>query len=522
MPFIYKPIRQFMSPNEQVIDPAENNTFSLIVNGQICTSYRFQIYDMQNNLISNASTEKTNTTMQYVIRSISIVQDTVITAASNLVNGQSIRFTTDGTLPAPLEENTIYYVGNFNIGMFNIFTSYEDAIANTNHVDITTEGIGHHSIIVEAVLYNGETLDIVLPADLLTAGNTYKWQVELFAMQLDVTDVDTSEYTLTIPNHNLVTGDTIYVFGDTLPSPLTEYTTYYVGKIDNNTIALFNYVEGARNDAGRIEITTAGTNVTVFNVAKSEQIVFDAYNMPVVTFESQTITSQSFTFKPEYVHPQGVMISNFIAYISSFEDNTLPEDSGVQENIKLEWTFDGLLSGNTYSVKFIITTKVGQVYETEWVQFPVEYSTADIGIVPEVTNNPELSSVDLGWSGIVQITGELQGNIDYLQNYGIEGNYGLELKDDTSVVFNNLNIQKGSMPPIFWWTPNSTGFTGPIMRCENTTTNEYIEIGYNGISFYRNINGIEFDNAPSTLNTDYVYFIGMTSDELLVRIIGNR
>jgi hypothetical protein len=56
MPFIYKPFRQTMSPQNEPINPAVNNIFSVAVNGQVCNGYRFRIFDMNNNLISAPST----------------------------------------------------------------------------------------------------------------------------------------------------------------------------------------------------------------------------------------------------------------------------------------------------------------------------------------------------------------------------------------------------------------------------------------------------------------------------------
>lgn len=521
MPFIYKPIRQYMQPNESTINPQTTTKFSLIIGGQTCIAYRFLVYDLQNNLISAASTNRTVTTMRYNITGINILQDMFIIASNDLYNGEEIEFFTDGTLPRPLQTGKSYYVGNVEFGRFNIFLTKQEALNGTNKIDIIDGGDGNHNISVKTPLYDGDTLEIYLSANKLSAGNTYKWQVELFANDLNVTSVDVTNNTLTIPNHNLVTGDMIYVSATTLPAPLTSYTVYYVRKIDSNTIALFLNIEGARNDAGRIDITSAGAGVVISNIAISEQIVFMAYDDPIVIFEPEIINQQSYRFKPIYNHPQGVMISNFTAYIRSEQNPELITSSGLQENIRLEYTFDGLLNGSVYDVKFVINTKANQEYSTPWVPFAVDYASPNLGLTPDIENNEASASIIMRWSGIKQIIGDPVGDMEFIDNFVVQGNTGLLITSDAYLVFSGLNIQAGSSPPMFWWNPVQDNFEGRIMRCDNTITGEYIEIGYNGTNFYRTINGITIDNAPVRIYPQFVYMIGLTLDQLIVNVIGN-
>lgn len=521
MPFIYKPIRQYMQPNESTINPKTTTKFSSIVGGQICIAYRFLVYDLQNNLISSASTEKTATTVRYNITNINVLQDMFIISSNDLNNGEEVEFHTDGTLPHPLQINKSYYIGNVEFGRFNVFLTQEDALSGTNKVDITDSGDGNHSISVKTPLYDGDTLEIYLEPNKLDAGNTYKWQVELFANDLNVTSVDTENNTFTIPNHNLVTGDMIYVSAGTLPNPITAYTVYYVRKIDSNTIALFSNIEGSRNDAGRLDITDAGTDVVVSNIAVSEQIIFLAYDDPTVIFEPETITQQSYKFKPIYSHPQGVMISNFTAYIRSEQNPELVTSSGLQENIRLEYTFDGLLNGGIYDVKFVINTKVNQTYSTPWIPFKVDYASPNLGLTPDIINDESSSSIIMRWSGIKQIIGDPVGDTEFVDNFVVPGNTGLLISPDAYLVFSGLNINAGSSPPMFWWNPVSENFEGRIMRCDNTITGEYIEVGYNGTNFYRIINGITIDNAPVKIYPQFLYMIGLTLDQLIVNVIGN-
>ena len=232
-----------MEPNEKPIVPSVENNFSLVVDGQICIGYRYQVYTMDNKLVTAASTGRLD---------------------------------------------------------------------------------------LEAALYSDETLVHTVAKDLFAAGNTYKWQMDLYAVDLTVTSVDTTANTLKVVNHNLLTGDTVYVASDdTLPGGLTAFTKYYIRKVDKDTIALFSYIEGARNDSGRISLTSTGAgSIVVSNIVQSEQAVFGVYDMPEVVFESEEIHSPAFTFKPTYTHPQDIMVNHWEAIITT-EDRADSESSGL-------------------------------------------------------------------------------------------------------------------------------------------------------------------------------------------------
>lgn len=546
MAIIYKPIKQYMQPNEITVNPKKNTKMSLIIGGQICTAYRLLIYDLQNNLIKDVSTDKLSTEVKYGINHIDLSGNFMTIASNNIKNGDSVRFVTSDILPRPLEPNRYYYIGNVRLGKFNIFDSKSNALNNVSPINILDTGEGSHSLAITEPLYDGDILEIFVEKNKLIAGNTYKWQVELFANELKINNVNVSTNTINITNHNFETGDMVYLFGDSLPEPLKAYTKYFVRKIDLNNIALFDNVEGARNDAGRIEITTTGDGNKIANVAISEQSVFSVYDDPVVTFQSETILEQSHTFKPKYVHPQGVMISSFTAYIklndishgfeplngyldidindvktvkSSIGKNII--SSGLQESSKLEYTFDGLLSGNVYDVKFIINTKVNQTYSTPWVSFKVNYSSSDIGIVPEATNNEKSSAIEIKWSGIKQNSGIVNGQTEFIENFVIENNYGLLLKANSTLKFNNLQISPTGSTPLFWWNPKSDNFYGKIFRCDNSKTGNFIEVGYTGSNFYLTIDDTTVNYPYTKIHSNFVYMIGIVKNQLVVNVIGN-
>ncbi len=69
----------------------------------------------------------------------------IITISKSFTVGMAVKFTTTGTLPAPLAAGTTYYVSYVSGSSIKVATTLANAIAGTN-VDITDTGTGTHSI----------------------------------------------------------------------------------------------------------------------------------------------------------------------------------------------------------------------------------------------------------------------------------------------------------------------------------------------------------------------------------------
>ena len=71
------------------------------------------------------------------------------------VVGSSITLSTDTTLPAELDDTTVYYVGSIVGDAFSLYPTEQDAIDETNVVTFTDDGTGTHTTTSDA---NQETI----------------------------------------------------------------------------------------------------------------------------------------------------------------------------------------------------------------------------------------------------------------------------------------------------------------------------------------------------------------------------
>lgn len=433
MPRIYKPLKQLIYPNDDILSPAEKNIFSAVINGQTCIAYRVSFFDMNNNQITTIPNERIN---------------------------------------------------------------------------------------LSATKYNGEKIEYELSQNLLSAGNEYKWSIDLYGN--DVSGVITKGI-VTSQNHNFDTGDVVYIStsstNSAIPSALSsvfsKYKPYYVSKLTKDTFTLHEYLEGARNAAGNLggDITSP-VSINISSVGISEQCVFKAYSKPSASLSSTTITSQSYTFTPEYSQAEGLIINSYeFVYYSDF--NTTPISSGEIFSSNVKYTLDGLLSGYTYYVKFILTNTIGQKTEMDYTSFPVLYNTSSLGVVPTVSNNSENSCIDVSWGDIVQLTGSLNsGAATYVDNYKAVGNKALKLSANQNLTYSGIQCRYGGSLPMFNWEPLSDDWSGDIFKISNSQTGEYTTLKYENDSFILVENGVSKILLTKQLGRNSSYYIGIANNEM--------
>lgn len=419
--FIYKPIRQYMSPQNITINPSEENTFSLIIDGKQCAAYRFSIYDFANNRKVPPSGDRVS---------------------------------------------------------------------------------------LSPILYNGDTLEITVDENVLTAGESYKWMVELYANDLAVTNVATSTGTLTIANHNLNTGDMVYIQSTgSLPTGYTSFTQYYIRKYTANTLGLYPTYEGAKSDTDgndAIKPSTVGSGtITISNVAISEQCPFYTYSTPTLTLNPTTITAQEYEFVPTYTHAQNIFVNSFVADLYN-EDDVLINSSGTVYSSNIKYSFDGLLSGTKVKIKFSAINTMGQECTTGLVEYTVNYVQPTINIKPITYNNYSNGFISINWEAILSTFGTSVGTFQYMSGGGIH------LDNGSYVTFSELLIQLENTETVLW-KPDNINFVGDIFEIFDSETNDYVKFGYSGTKFYRNQNGNIYPNYCQSLTNNSSYLLGMTS-----------
>jgi hypothetical protein len=145
-----------------------------------------------------------------------------------LTEGATGRFETTGTLPVPLVTGTDYKVA---IDTDTGYVSFKDT--GGHPVTLLTIGEGLHNFVI------AKTFNVSLGTNVTCALNEY---------------TDGDAVTLTT--------------SDTIPAPLTTGTTYYLRRIDDNSVEIYDteaHAKDTSSTTGRIEPTSRGEGIHYFN-----------------------------------------------------------------------------------------------------------------------------------------------------------------------------------------------------------------------------------------------------------------
>jgi hypothetical protein len=392
--------------------------------------------------------------------------------------------------------------------------AYRYRVFDVNNNLVVTPSTGR--VDLGATVFNGATVTETVTAGGLIAGNEYRYQFDAYGNDLTVSSIDLGTDILTVANHNLNSGDIVYIQSTaTLPTGTSAFTIYYIGRISANELALYETYEAAKIDGTKVNITGAGSGtITISNIAISPQVKFFANSTPSLVLTGGTLTEQSEEFVPVYTQAESILVISFNAYLYDSNGN-LEDESGEIFSSDVRYTFTGLRSGFSYKVQFTTTNARSQTSDTGLVDFDVTYAAPSIGIQPSVTNQENRSSVLLEWDDIVQIVGSITGSSSYVPDFMSTGNTALNITSGSLLEFTGLVIDNDQTLAFIWY-PDTTGYSGDIVKLENTTSGDYLTVAYDGSKFYRDINGVIFNEPPQALVANQVYLIAITSQKLFI------
>lgn len=239
--------------------------------GTQLANYTVNISDKSGTIVSNSSGSTTTISLKntnFVPADVNTGTDVITIASHGFTNGQPVTFVSSTTLPGGITANTEYFIANATLNTFQLSLSSSNVIA----IDLTTQGVGTHTIRLSHQLNSGRRITITGSNSVPSIDNSY------------TISVSTSPYQFTIPVNITIPGTSgSYVTQNTNVLDIQACYNAIISKLNIDAGAIFN------NYTSISSSTPLEALITSVNTFTQEVAVSPALNFlvgPITVFKA--------------------------------------------------------------------------------------------------------------------------------------------------------------------------------------------------------------------------------------------
>lgn len=409
-----------------------------------------------------------------------------------------------------------YELNSARLNLYRQNTSGKWVTINNDWYDFTLGGTKYNGDVVSSEFNLTNMLDYY--------GSNLGWRLEVYGYELTCNQDTQTPDDNSFPYNasGIETGDAFSFNIDGVR------TLYYINIFSGNRMRFYT----------NREATLQNSNLNVVPYNKVSGKIGKAYGVsPLVPLVliippllklnvPSPITVPNYEFVPTWQYfgaTQTIVIKHWKATLYNDSGKEI-DTSGDVYNGNLKYTFQTLLlSDNNYKVKYEVYDNNGYYYSTGLVDVKVFYETATSNFVPTLEVDCYDTSMEVDWSGAHNVRGVLsKGEPEYLDDYIVDGNYGLRLPKDVSLTY-DVDMPQNQMPT-FVWEPGSVNYDGEIVRFTSDT--QELIVSYNNstktLYYTLNIKGTSY-SYRSNISTEFslkdkgTYLIGFYGNNGYIR-----
>lgn len=349
---------------------------------------------------------------------------------------------------------------------------------------INTDTMVYDGQKIDTTKYNGDFLEINVPASSFTNGEDYSWRATLYVQNPNmlvangVTQEGTNGTTIKIRQHENVEAWMYLKIG----SELRQITSY-----DSST--------GTAVIASAFTTTPAtGTSYSVMtSFIYTPYYPFKGRTNPVIAItapaaDAQIITSFDYEFIGSYSQAENILMKYFIFNIYN-ANNELVNTSGQIYSNNIRYFVEELSNDsatNPYTIELVINNQ-DDVTTTVSKTFSIQYVPLEIQFPPTVRYDEEIAAAIVEWQQQLQSFGIVDGAVTYEQN-AYNNFHSVVLDTNTSIKYeeiNNKEMNLSEKATILFSTVLDSDKQGKII--EVTLSNgDLIYVTLEGFIFYIN------------------------------------
>lgn len=409
-----------------------------------------------------------------------------------------------------------YELNSARLNLYRQNTSGKWVTINNDWYDFTLDGTKYNGDVVSSSFNLTNMLDYY--------GSNLGWRLEVYGYELTCNQDTQSPDDNSFPYNasGIETGDAFSFNIDGVR------TLYYINIFSGNRMRFYTNREAS--------LQNSSLNVVPYNKISGK--IGKAYGVsslvPLVLIippllklnVPNPVTIPNYEFNPTWQYfgaTQSIVIKHWIATLYDVNGKQI-DTSGDTYNGNLKYIFQtALISDNNYKVEYEVYDNNGYYYTTGLVDVKVFYETATSNFVPTLTTDCYDTSMSVDWSGAHNVRGVLSsGEPEYIDDYIVDGNYGLKLPKNVSLTY-DVDMPQNQMPT-FVWEPGSVNYDGEIVRFTSDT--QELIVNYNNATktlyYTLNIIGTSY-SYRSNIDNDFAlkdkgtYLIGFYGNNGYIR-----
>lgn len=306
-------------------------------------------------------------------------------------------------------------------------------------------------------------------------------------------------------------GDVMVSFRVVIKDNATD-ATVHMSPLTTSSICKYTVPANTLSNGVTYKYTVTVYN-SVYETAVSDWYIVKCSARPVVTVVTDGIVrNQNTLFQATYSQGQSIALKSYRLILYNSLQNTLATSTELYDGL-LQYTFTGLMSGDSYYIECQATSQDDVVGTSGKVSFTVDYVSASPTKSLNVTPVADKPTVMVDWINSKQVLG--------VYNDGVGSPLYTSGKYDNAILLSHTSTVKFSetIPEEFTlrnWVKKSVGFTGTIVKIQSAGGGNYIDFGYDGTAFYLTVkNGEESRTVMSDV-------MGISSDYFFYAIRGNE
>lgn len=339
-------------------------------------------------------------------------------------------------------------------------------------------------------LTNGDILTISVPTNILNEG-AYYWTVRLYQSYRGKPDMLITSGTIneSVKNSYMVK----------IP-PRTNIETMMYFKINGEYYQIdeYNIETEVTPTYGLLTLTeqisaTKGDSFEVYtNFVTSTQFPFfiDKSISGKISLDDYFIlNNRKWTFsivdsENTFYTPTNIKWYEFILKDS---DGQILEDTGKLYNGKFQYTFDGFISGNNYTLEAILCSLNDVLEVLKPVHFYTEYSAPDLNLPASAQVDYNNDAIRVSWVDDAYSEGKADGNYSFIDNVSIENKKDLKIESGT-IIYDNIsgyNLNTSEIFTLFTDVTFNQDKHGKIIELSSDYSDCYIYVEENNIYYYK-------------------------------------